>query len=1147
MSNILSYSNKTTKTSAEDWIPVDPYQDDDIRQIKDPNGGLSRDPRTAIPSPFAQLDLVKNAFDHLQAGSDRMNGIVSELIMVSNALDVAQLFFEYENHRDYLHIVRWNRATEIERLKSAPEHRLYGETLELFLQSDKVYNFERLSDWYIILLHNQVLGATSPASFTMAAPSVTTVESVNVEPNVKLFGTIRDLWERDDEFVYYMFLLFNAYTSLRHTLGNVYGYMTRNLPLIQRHKPQLYGRITAMIPNPIALQQDCEGSVRQALDRQFSPFAGENAVSVLDAPLYHKKSVDIRGMAAESDFVIAPTRKQPGDEPLPLVLRNNFNGSIDHYTYVNREWDSATQVYTGGLALADRKLPDTAIQYPFLTVSDFLSENIIKLGGAIDSDHYFDGNIARSSVGSNSSYLLPIKPEFFKYFNASDLKSRIGGRNFIDIVEVGDGTVTVSLRIPVKKRYMELSRTYVPIVDPSWTFDEQLATGRIIQDVQLSTAIFPFVRTGCNDSYKVQLFTYIADGGGSLRFLSDDTSAPNLNVGEKLRTKASYRTAYYDVQGTFDYIEATVRNDLGSFSGVILPLWKPYTPSSKELIFAVDFGTTNSHVEWAERGQESQPLTFADGKDQVLIASLLKKDSLLIAEQLQRIEFLPSEIDDTYGFPLRSALASNSVNTGGHTLFSDINIPFLYERQYFDGYQVTTNLKWMGDNMLSKEFLRELVLLIRAKALLENADLDKVRMVYFYPVSMGGGDRGKLQQAWEDLYKTYIGGSLENNLHAYPESIAPAFYYKSADVAGSSYVSIDIGGGTSDTVIYQTSADQQKTVPVAISSFRFAGDAIFGDAFTKNDADNNPLLKHYTEYFRKLVSRNPDVTYLNSIMNTIMAGKRSEDINAFLFSIEHVEQLRNMPKMDLNMFSYNTLLRNDDQRKLVFMYFYAALIYYIAASMKHRAYMKPKQIYFSGTGSKILNILGSKEQINEFTQMILERVFGEKYTETFTIKIESEQPKQITCRGGVRLENQRLDSNASPEMQSLLDMMRPRNINAMKYCYSMIDKENMTMAEVNDLDVRNALVEKVQEFNQFFIGLCDAVTRDEFGIDPKVFSLFCKVLGENIPNYLIAGISSYLMGRYEENAVIEDVPFFYPIIGIIRYNLLKNLCNEKLA
>lgn len=1143
MSKILSYNNKTTKTSSEDWIQVEPYTDDDIRQIKDPNGGLSRNPRTAIPSPFAQLDLVKNAFEHLQPTPQGMAGIASEQIMVSQALDVAQLFFEFENHSHQLHIVRWNKATELERLKASPEHRLYGETLELFLQADRVYNFAQLQDWYILLYNNQVIGATSPCSFTMAAPNMSVVDTVNVEPNVKLFGEVRDLWQRDDEFVYHLFLLFNAYTSLRRSLSNVYHYMTANMQLIQRHKPALYDRIIATVPNPTALQPDREPMVRQMLDLQFSPFAGENAVSVLSAPLYRKKMADVTTSAASSDFVIAPTREQAEGELLPLVLRNNFNGSVDHYTYINREWDSSTQVYADGVPLDERQLPDTNIRYPFLTTDDFFTDNIIRLGGAIDADHYFDGNLQRAASGSTASYLLPLKPVFFKYFNASDLSSNMLGRNFIDIVETGAGSVTVTLRIPVKKRFIELSRTYIPIDDASWQFSERMGMGRIVGGVQLCASIFPFVRTSRADAYKVQLFTYVTGGGGSLRFLADGGGSAMPKVTEKPRTRLSYATTYYDVQGAFDYIEATVSNELGSFQGVIVPQWKPYCPSGKELIFAVDFGTTNSHVEWAERGQESKPLTFTDQREQTLIASLLKKDSLLIADQLQRIEFLPRDIDDIYGFPLRTALASNrgAAAESGAALFADINIPFLYERQYFDGYEVSTNLKWQVSGTLAKEFLCELVMLIKAKALLENADLAKVRLVYFYPVSMGGADRARLETTWEELYSTYIGGDIDANLHVYPESIAPAFYYKGADVAGSSYVSVDIGGGTSDTVIYQTSPDQQKTVPVAISSFRFAGDAIFGDAFTAHDADHNPLLQHYTAYFRKLVDQNPEVTYLNSIMSTIMEGKRSEDINAFLFSIENVEQLRSLPPMDRNLYSYNALLRADDRRKLVFVYFYSALIYYIASAMRHRHFVKPKQIYFSGTGSKILNILGSRELVTEITQTILERVFGEKYTEPFSIKVERDCPKQVTCRGGIRLENQRLESSTSPEMAALIDMVRPRNVNAMKYCYSMIDEEQLTIERVNDLGVREKIVDEVKRFNQLFIDLCNAPTLDELGVDASVFATFKAVVNDNVANYLIAGIGSYLQGRYEPGTVVEDVPFFYPVIGVIRYNLLNNL------
>ena len=54
MSQILSYNKKTTKTTAQDWIPVTPYVDDDIKRIHDPNGGLSTNPRTAMkPYPHA--------------------------------------------------------------------------------------------------------------------------------------------------------------------------------------------------------------------------------------------------------------------------------------------------------------------------------------------------------------------------------------------------------------------------------------------------------------------------------------------------------------------------------------------------------------------------------------------------------------------------------------------------------------------------------------------------------------------------------------------------------------------------------------------------------------------------------------------------------------------------------------------------------------------------------------------------------------------------------------------------------------------------------------------------------------------------------------------------------------------------------------
>ena len=1140
MSQVLSYNNKTTKTSAQDWIPVAPYVDDDIRQIKDPNGGMSENPRTAIPSPFAQLDLVKNAFEHL-ASNARLSGSMMDKRLVSNALDVAQLFFDFENHKDYLHIVRWNREEQIARLKSEPEHQLYGETLDLFLASDSKYNFNLLTDWYILLWNSQVIGATSPASLTIAVPreSEQPIAGIKVEQGISLFDSeTRDLWQRDEDFVYYMFMLFNAFPTLRMAVKGVYDYMLKNKDIIMQQKPLLYNRLTQVMPNLEALNQELAPRLVERLDLEFDPFVGDDEVTILGARLYHKRARDIKTSAASSDFVIAPTRHVEGT--LPLVLRNNFNGSVDHYIYIDKEWDSSTQVFVGNTPISKRKLPDTSIIYPFLTTGDFLQDTLIMLSGPVDEDHYFGGNIINKTMRSNNGYLLPLTEEFFKYFNASDVTKQVNGRNMLEMEELTDGSVNVTLRIPLKKRHIELTRNYYPIDDPSWQFDEKRGTGRIITKAVFSTAIFPFVRTNYKDDYTVQLFSMIEGGSASLSFYRDGMSVEGLKTSFKHRTQGTYNTMYYDLEGAFDIVKAEVTTPSGSFSGYIIPLWKPYVASSKELIFAVDFGTTNSHVEWSERGQDAHSLEFSHGERQVLIASLLKRGTLLFADQLQRVEFLPSDIDNVYGFPLRSALARNEISTGGHKLFGDINIPFLYERQYFDGYDITTNLKWMGDITLSREFLRELVLLIKAKVLLENGDLNRTSIVYFFPVSMGGSDRRKLDDTWNELYHTYFGEDT-SHLHAYPESIAPAYFYKGDDVSGGSFVSIDIGGGTTDTVIYQPTANRLDTEPVAISSFRFAGDAIFGDAFTERDADNNPLIRHYGEYIKRLMSKNNDIGYLNSILQDVLKRKRSQDVNAFLFSIENVEQLRELREVDRNIYSYNTLLRNDAQRKLIFMYFYAAIIYYIAQSMKARNYEMPKQIYFSGTGSKILNILGSKDQVIELTQLILERVFEKQYTEHFSIKIEHKNPKQITSRGGINLETLRMDGNVD------VNRLTPRNVNAMKYCYSMLDDKPLTIKSVYEIETRDKLIEQVSKFNDFFIALCDNVIKDEFGIDNKVFKIFCNVIGDDMGNYLTAGIGNYLKGRYQNDEVIEDVPFFYPIIGIIRHNLLKNLCNEVIS
>ena len=169
MSKIFSYNKKTT---GEGWVSLNSqYNADEIDMIADPNGGLSQKPRTAIPSPFAQMDLVKNAFKRLSMHRSLQREAMDEKL-VANALDVAQLFFNYSELKNRLQLVEWNRDVELEKLKSQPEHKLLGETIEMFLEQDKeAFNFDRMDRVYFLLYGNKVVGSTSPVSVFMASPN----------------------------------------------------------------------------------------------------------------------------------------------------------------------------------------------------------------------------------------------------------------------------------------------------------------------------------------------------------------------------------------------------------------------------------------------------------------------------------------------------------------------------------------------------------------------------------------------------------------------------------------------------------------------------------------------------------------------------------------------------------------------------------------------------------------------------------------------------------------------------------------------------------------------------------------------------------------------------------------------------------------
>ena len=470
------------------------------------------------------------------------------------------------------------------------------------------------------------------------------------------------------------------------------------------------------------------------------------------------------------------------------------------------------------------------------------------------------------------------------------------------------------------------------------------------------------------------------------------------------------------------------------------------------------------------------------------------------------------------------------------------DIPFIYEKESIGyGNRIVPNLKWSTDVARAKRvraYLTELAQLMRTKVLLENGDITKTRLVWFYPLAMKVGNVNKMAEAWRKTFKEVFGiEPTDQNLIQMPESVAPYYFYKSSSKfrgSASNVASIDIGGGSSDVVVFESGAKQ----PVILTSFRFAANVLFGDGFSEvPHGDSNPMLVKYVDYFKRLFDAD-DERYgeLNGILDDITSKRKSEDINAFLFSVQN-----NKVVGGNDVFSYNQRLNEDPQRKLIFIYFYVTLVYYVARMMKQRQLAKPRSLMFSGTGSKVLDIVGTNRDLDLLTQAVFERVYGEKYdVDGFSVVMERNEPKQITCRGALMQVRDEKGYESIDTLNKLLDNFDT----PLKFNYSMIGKEKLVYDDMTSADIRKELVDAVREYNEFFCNLCDEMhVVDRFLVDNKSLVRFRELVNKDLEHHLLNGWNFVNKNADEKNGSdpIEDTVFFYPIIGSIRDNLIENL------
>ena len=1116
-----------------------------IEQIPNPDGDFSKKEPTSIPSPFARIDLVRTAFKYV-VDKNQLDGNTIYHKLISDCLDVGEMFFKIDSLGPKAQINSWDKNVDLNKLKTSNNHHhnLLGETLELYLRQDKeTYNFDQVDKLFFLWYDHQIIGGTSPSTLFFTSANDDLIQDVCREinfGNYKPFdGRNTPLYKRDPDYQKYLYHFVKANPELSRRMRDLSDYFDKNLVQLRSFNNEIHNEIQSLSGKSVDV-------LKQELDSMYHPLdtkvAGDN-LEIIGCWL-KKKKIANRGQIIEenSDFVIKSKKYTKGYRP--LVLQNRFAKRLK-YTDSNVLWDSNVQVpfYNSEADLNNRTLPGQLDKYPYLTVSDFLQPYIIRLAYPINKEKYFDGNISFENNGDKTKhFIIPLTVRFFDFFDSSDLMNNMpDGKPMFEIIGY-HGSVNVILRIPINanSQYITFTRTYDNKgLTNSGSPDISNNKGHILENT-FSLLVYPFLKTYKGDAfYRVMLLD--RDITSETKHLNYDLSfyknQNNEKVIEKSKRNRSNKnldnvpasTTYFILEDSFDYIEVK-HNEA---SGIILPLFKEVGTGTDSYTFAIDFGTTNTHIEY-KIGEKGNPKPFEITSEDIQYATLFSPDikdesSLYTSANIMNLiiphEFLPELInrESEYKFPIRTVLGEKrklNLSEPTYTL-ADFNISFNYQKYpTFVNAKNTTNLKWSNytinddDRIRIERFFEKLMFLIRTKILLNNGDLDKTKLLWFYPSSMLNVRLNSLERIWLELFKKYITDT--SNPIKLSESIAPFYYFKNrlgADASDLPVASVDIGGGTTDIVVYHHNK------PVLLTSFRFAANSIFGDAYN-GSPEINGFVKKYEPIINKLLDNN-DLTDLKKVFDEIKHDQNSSDIITFLFSLENNKTIK---ERNIRL-SFNEKLMLDDDLRVVFVIFYSAIIYHLAKLMKSNGMKSPRYLTFSGTGSKVISITDNSTDLGllqKYTRLIFERVYATETVGDIEIK-QYPEPKEITCKGGLLN-----DKDLSIDLDDIKGVLLGDGND------TSVTKNNLNY---KDIDERKKLdiVNEIESFIDLVFSLHDGFNfKKNFGINPAYINDYKSILKQDLMQYLKSGLelkNQELSGDF--NSRIEETLFFYPLVGAL--------------
>lgn len=1117
MSKIFRLYKEGT-TTYEDWnnSPAFPYNSASRDTIEDPDGASARHEITSIPSPFARIDLIKTAFKEVckQDRKTRRSNLDGDTIfhkMVSDTLDVAEIFFNIDKFRNKVEVIKWDPSIMLKELDDSgiPGHRYLADSLRKYMSSDsKTYNFGKLKNIYLLnYLHGpdelNIIGATSPATlFFSNANDLGYINDIFFGEDKPFDAKYQPLYKRDFEFVKYLFALRKSIQNFAGLFPEVDMYLTKTFSTINdtERKNELLNI------SPTVLD---ELSAISVVDIQQN-----DIVEVLGYTLYKKVSQPV---ISTSDFLIRTTKETAIK---PLILPVEAGNKYSDLQYTSGKWGklNAAPYFDAETDLSKRTLPFEGSLNPYLTISDFLEDTIIRVPHTLNTENYFNGNLKLDE--KELAYILPIKPLLFEYFTVEEVRANMpDGKPMLEMNALaGNSGVKVVLRIPIKGTrnigYIEYTRLYynnrgADIQNNEGGMTEFKFTGFIMPLVKFNNEDDAIFNVSCIQSVTNRIDFQFFKGDERLQFKNRTCR----NEDQQIMNKADN---YLLEETNFDFIR--VHNNHG-YAGILLPIFRQQR-NIERFEFAIDLGTSNTHIEFRKGNEKPEVFNFTI-KDRQLCEMFIptqneygKIEDLIEETELIEKDFIPNEIGQSdYRFPTRTVLSCAKTVDWTNIIdpFMLVNLPFTYDKRRELPYNnFKYNIKWgNGDELCVMEsYVRCLMLIIRNKVLLNNGDLQHTKITWFYPISMAPKRFRKLKSTWDDAYEKYFGNGVTGYM---TESSAPIQYFFKRYSTATDLVNVDIGGGTTDIAFAK-----DKSISY-VTSFRFASNTLFENSFSELDENNGIVDWHKNEILKLLEEKNLSdlISVFNSASNTHPANMAS-----FLFGLKD-NTIPQKAGVNVKAIDFNYLLQEDENFKIVFIIFYTAIIYHIAHIVKLLGLGMPRHISFSGNGSKVIRVITTDTKLlANYTKLVFEKVLEKPYgKELDLLGLEKDSnPKEATCKGGI--------------IGTGVEDNRDKMIVFKSDCSGLVTKTD-TYATIDD-SYKERIITAVEDFFEFVLVDMNAIFNFDknFGVKTSSISIAQKTAKKDLLTFLEKGISQ----RREEtevNDMIEETFFYYPIKGVL--------------